>query len=216
MNFLLAVGAERVTITLDIPDSSIENLLSDEITVNLTIWATSGTVSESVPFVLEVSLVKTAKDLTVDRVESSTSNVGAIATWAVGGLLIIGLAVVLIRILNATEEEDTGWTDQEYEDHLAAKYGAVTAAPSLDAPTSFASQTPAYSPPSLSDPAPVAASVPIPQSPPPSSAAPVVQPTPPPAAVPQVPPLPPEGLPPGWTMEQWEAYGSQWLASQGR
>ena len=217
LNFLLAVGAERdVTITLDIPDSSIENLLSDEITVNLTIWATSGTVSESVPFVLEVSLVKTAKDLTVDRVESSTSNVGAIATWAVGGLLIIGLAVVLIRILNATEEEDTGWTDQEYEDHLAAKYGAVTAAPSLDAPTSFASQTPAYSPPSLSDPAPVAASVPIPQSPPPSSAAPVVQPTPPPAAVPQVPPLPPEGLPPGWTMEQWEAYGSQWLASQGR
>ena len=28
------------------------------------------------------------------------------------------------------------------------------------------------------------------------------------------PPLPPTGLPEGWTMEQWEHYGEQWLESQ--
>jgi hypothetical protein len=34
---------------------------------------------------------------------------------------------------------------------------------------------------------------------------------------PQLPlPLPPEGLPPGWTMEQWNWYGEDWLRSQGR
>jgi uncharacterized membrane protein len=39
-----------------------------------------------------------------------------------------------------------------------------------------------------------------------------VQPTIP---VAQGPPLPPNGLPPGWTMEQWTHYGHQWLQRQG-
>ena len=29
------------------------------------------------------------------------------------------------------------------------------------------------------------------------------------------PPLPASGLPEGWSMEQWEHYGQQWLDSQG-
>ena len=33
--------------------------------------------------------------------------------------------------------------------------------------------------------------------------------------VPQGPPLPPNGLPPGWTMEQWTHYGHEWLQRQG-
>ena len=28
------------------------------------------------------------------------------------------------------------------------------------------------------------------------------------------PPVPDEGLPDGWTMEQWEFYGQQWLDTQ--
>ncbi len=28
------------------------------------------------------------------------------------------------------------------------------------------------------------------------------------------PPVPAEGLPPGWSMEQWDHYGAQWLAQQ--
>ena len=34
--------------------------------------------------------------------------------------------------------------------------------------------------------------------------------------VPIGPPLPPTGLPPGWTMEQWQHYGHQWIAQQGQ
>ena len=29
---------------------------------------------------------------------------------------------------------------------------------------------------------------------------------------PMMPPLPPEGLPPGWTMEQWHYYGAEYLS----
>ena len=31
------------------------------------------------------------------------------------------------------------------------------------------------------------------------------------AVAPTAPPLPPEGLPPGWTMEQWAWYGEDYL-----
>ena len=34
------------------------------------------------------------------------------------------------------------------------------------------------------------------------------------AAAPQGPPLPAEGLPPGWTMEQWAWYGEDYLRDQ--
>ena len=38
-----------------------------------------------------------------------------------------------------------------------------------------------------------------------------------PQEVPQTtPPLPAEGLPEGWTMEQWKWYGAEWLAKQGK
>ena len=43
--------------------------------------------------------------------------------------------------------------------------------------------------------------------------------TAPAAAPPQeadMPPLPEEGLPQGWTMEQWKHYGQQWLEQNGR
>ena len=36
------------------------------------------------------------------------------------------------------------------------------------------------------------------------------------AAPPEAPPLPPEGLPDGWTMDQWKWYGAEWLARQGK
>ena len=32
----------------------------------------------------------------------------------------------------------------------------------------------------------------------------------------EAPPLPKEGLPNGWTMEQWKWYGEEWLAKMGK
>ena len=62
-------------------------------------------------------------------------------------------------------------------------------------------------------PAPGKALPALPQAAP--SAAPSPQPAP--AAVPPQsgPPLPPGGLPAGWTMEQWQHYGHEWLRRQG-
>jgi len=37
-----------------------------------------------------------------------------------------------------------------------------------------------------------------------------------PVQLPQAPPLPPTGLPTGWTMEQWQHYGHEWLARQNQ
>lgn len=37
-----------------------------------------------------------------------------------------------------------------------------------------------------------------------------------PVQLPQTPPLPPTGLPTGWTMEQWQHYGHEWLARQNQ
>ena len=38
-----------------------------------------------------------------------------------------------------------------------------------------------------------------------------ILPKPPSAKVFGPPPIPPEGIPPGWSMEQWIHYGHQWL-----
>ena len=49
---------------------------------------------------------------------------------------------------------------------------------------------------------------------PPAKTVPVL-PVPVPVAVPSGPPLPPDGLPDGWTMEQWNHYGEQYLQRMG-
>jgi hypothetical protein len=50
----------------------------------------------------------------------------------------------------------------------------------------------------------------VPSSMPPQSA-PTEQTIPTAPVQPSAPPLPATGLPTGWTMEQWGAYGAQWL-----
>ena len=42
------------------------------------------------------------------------------------------------------------------------------------------------------------------------------QPAPVQQAPPEAPPVPAEGLPEGWTMDQWKWYGAEWLAKQGK
>ena len=59
----------------------------------------------------------------------------------------------------------------------------------------------------------------MPPSPPapPAPPAPRMPPSPPPPPVPavsEIPPLPLGGLPPGWTIEQWKHYGTQWNERQ--
>ena len=56
----------------------------------------------------------------------------------------------------------------------------------------------------------------VPSVAPPVAAAPVAPAPVAEVAVAQAPPIPAEGLPDGWSMEQWDAYGQMWLEQNGR
>ena len=185
-DFTLGTGeTKEITITVDVTETTLKNLNDDTLTVNLTVWARSETVSDAANAVLEVTLV---------RMDTGSANGGedagsglpleAIALWGVFLLVLVGGVVILLSILRTEEEEDeyANWGEDGYEDSLSATYGAVAAAPSI--PAAMPTPTPA--------PAPAAA-----------PEAPVVQDS--------TPPLPAGGLPAGWTMEQWKHYGQQWL-----
>ena len=187
-DYTLATGeTKEITITVDVTETTLKNLNGDSLTVNLTVWARSETVSDAANAVLEVTLVR--MDSTVDAAEDEAGlQLDVIALWGVFILILVGGVVVLLSVLQTEEEEDeyAQWGEDGYEDSLAATYGAVAAAPSI--PTSM--------------PTPAAADAPAPAP---------EMPAPAPSVEDGMPPLPDGGLPAGWTMEQWKHYGQQWL-----
>ena len=186
-DFTLATGeTKEITITVDITETTLKNLNDETLTVNLTVWARSETVSDAANAVMEVNLIRMDSSSASGEDTSSGLPVEAIAMWAVFLLIIVGGVVVLLSILRTEEEEDeyANWGEDGYEDSLSATYGAVAAAPSI--PTSMPTPAPA---PTAPAPAPAAAAV----------------------SEDAGPPLPAGGLPAGWTMEQWKHYGQQWL-----
>ena len=185
-DFVLTTGEQKeITITVDVTETTLKNLNDESLTVNLTVWARSETVSDAANQVLEVTLIRMDSDVDAAADEAGLQ-LDVIAMWGVFILVLVGGVVVLLSILNTEEEEDeyANWGEDGYEDSLSATYGAVAAAPSI--PSSM--PTPDSAPPAA--PAPVAAE---------------------PAAESEGPPLPAGGLPAGWTMEQWKHYGQQWL-----
>ena len=185
-DFALSTGeTKEITITVDVTETTLKNLNGDTLTVNLTVWARSETVSDAANQVLEVTLVRMDSDADAAADEAGLQ-LEVIAMWGVFILVLVGGVLVLLSILNTEEEEDeyANWGEDGYEDSLSATYGAVAAAPSIPS------------------------GVPTPSSPPPAAPAPA------PAAPEEQsegPPLPAGGLPAGWTMEQWKHYGQQWL-----
>ena len=185
-DFTLGIGeTKEITLTVDVTETTLKNLNDDTLTVNMTVWARSETVSDAANAVLQVTLVRMESDSA-----ANTEGAGAglpfeeIALWIVFIVILAGGAMVIMMILRTEEEDDEyeKWGEEGYEDSLSATYGAVAAAPTVPA----AMPTPA-----------------------PAPAAPA--PAPAPAADEGMPPLPPGGLPAGWTMEQWKHYGQQWL-----
>ena len=164
--------------------------------------------------------------------------------YSIIGVLILGIAIVARRVKRSAPKDysgeelvapdahsipDTGERMQAVMDSVVGQEslasGGVSAEEIADAlaqsipslPTPPApSGVPMGRPPSALPSGRPPASVPlgrppaiVPQARPPAAA-------PPQPAAPAAPPLPPGGLPPGWTMEQWQYYGHQWLASQGQ
>ena len=180
-----------VTVEVQVGEATLINLPSDTLTVNFTVYATSLTVADSPTAKLTVVLQKQSAD-SGDGDDASSEDDGQlvrnIVLWS-GFLIVVGvLGFITFKILTTIDKEDEldDWDDMMYQDSLTATYGAVAAAPTV----------PMSAPPS---PEPTA----VPDAAPPDMPAPATG-----------PPLPPEGLPDGWTMDQWEHYGQQYLDGQ--
>ncbi len=205
-SFVLAVEEEReVTVFFEVSETTLLNLGSDSLSTNLTLWATSGTVSDAASSNLQVVLIKQVSDADAAAGSDEGLPIGGILMW-VAFIAVMGVGVfVILNILRVEEEEDDygGWGEEGYQNSLEATYGAVAAAPTVPVPGALPSSAPPAAP------AP-AAPAPAPAAPAPAPAAPA------PAAVAAAPPVPAEGLPEGWTMEQWEIYGQMWMEQNGR
>ena len=211
-DFSLAVGEQKeITLTIEISETSLKNLNEETVTANITVWARSETVSDAANANLELTLVRIdTQNANGAEDAGSGLELESIALWVVFLLVIVGGVFVVLSILRTEEEEDeyAKWGEDGYEDSLSATYGAVAAAPSV--PTSMPTPEPMASPTvvqnityNISD----------------SAISGDLSATAPAAAPPQeadMPPLPEEGLPQGWTMEQWKHYGQQWLEQNGR
>ena len=214
-SFSLASDESRkITVEIEVGEATLLNLPSDSLTVNFTIYATSLTVADSPTAKLTVVLQKQSPSTADDGVSSSDETselVKNIVLWS-GFLIVIGvLGFITFKILTTIEKDDEldDWDEMMYQDSLSATYGAVAAAPTV---------------PMASPPSPEPAAVPD-NSPPPvvqnitynisdSAISGNLSPTATPPEASGGPPLPPEGLPAGWTMEQWEHYGQQYLDGQ--
>ncbi len=202
--FVLAAGEERsVTIVFEISETTLLNLDSDTLSTNLTLWARSETVSDAAKYNLQVILTKTNSNVGTDvNGESSAFDFQNILIWIVF-IVIMGVGGVFLKnqIFVGEEEDDYGgWGEAGYEESLQSTYGSVASAPTVTSQGVFSAPDIVKEVPSV---APVAAA---PVAPAPVSEVPVVQ----------APPVPAEGLPDGWSMEQWGAYGQMWLEQNGR
>ncbi len=138
------------------------------------------------------------------HVKSSLTSILMVVGLLVALLATGGVAAVMLR------RKSDGGTDlalgqlavapppSAFEEPSMGGYGA----PPPPGDMSFGAPPPPMTPTAFAEPAP-----------PPPAVAEIAPPEP--IAVEQGPQLPPSGLPEGWTMEQWEFYGEQWLKDNG-
>ncbi len=177
----------------------------------------------------EVSMQFSADKFVATDSSSEEGGFGAMAAnigiWVAGILSIIALGVVLVRILMSTEHEEEISSLGGYESNIG-----LPDAPSLpEAPTLPSADTTAnsmyggtedlFSQPVTTTPPPPSASSPVTQNITVNIQDSVVHGDVGSAAADAVansgPQLPESGLPEGWTMEQWQHYGEEYLRRQG-
>ena len=207
--FELSPDAIRIiNVEVWVTDENLINLAQDTMifTATLKVEATDDNTEIAIDFSAD-------KYVTADSSEEGGSlgeMAQNIAIWAVSIILILVLGVVLVKIIMSTEHEEEISSLGGYESSLD-----LPEAPTLpDAPTLPSADTTAnsmYGGTQELFAQPVMATPPPPTAPAEPEAAPVA---PEPVAT-GGPQLPESGLPEGWTMEQWQHYGEEYLRRQG-
>ena len=174
-------GNREVTVIFEVQSSSLENLGEEFIESSITVWAISNTVEDAASLELSVTLKRSDGDAEAAAAAEDSVDWVGIGIWIVGGLTIVALLVVLLMVLNSEEEEE----DKHWaEDGYEDNLTATYGAVAAAPNVGSMEMT-------------------VPDSSPPTSPA--------PEPVQTGPPVPAAGLPEGWTMEQWNHYGQQWL-----
>ncbi len=211
------------------PEFFMDDLPAGKWIVTLTVTDDDG---ETRSTTIELNVAKGPSE---NFLESITDSVGGVGTLVIAILLLIvaGLAVFLLFTRNSRSSDDKysdlnlgiGTENSQFSQPIPTQtyqqpsydaygqqqtaqdpYAAYNPAPAQTVTQDpYAAYNPAPAQPAAQD--PYAAYNPAPTQP---STQPVaVQP-----AATQVPPIPATGLPQGWTMEQWQHYGAQYLAAQ--
>ena len=199
--FVLGTGDDSVkvvTIRFEVTEDTLLNLDNPTFDSEIILWARSDTVSDAAQSPIQVQLRKIIIE-TNDDADAGFDFAGA-ATWLGFIVIILGGIIVTVRILRSVEDDDdeyANWGQEGYQDSLTATYQSVISAPTV--PSGPPASVPASMPPQAAQPTipsnPVVDSTPLIEAPAHTG-----------------PPLPESGLPEGWTMEQWNAYGEMWLS----
>ncbi|MEE3083588.1 MAG: hypothetical protein VX320_05855 [Candidatus Thermoplasmatota archaeon] len=207
--FLLNPGAfYNVTLEIRVTETNMENMPQDTIEYNFTLMVLAD------DDVVDVPISFTVEKFVEDGEEGGT-DYGSLAKdvtlVGLGILVILALVVVLVKIIRSTEHEDEISTLSGYETSLGLPDApSLPEAPSL-LPSDDLSANSMYGGTEQLFEQPVMATPPPPSEP--ISPAPTAEPAPVPEPA-AGPPLPESGLPEGWTMEQWEHYGEEYLRRQ--
>ena len=180
---------EDIVLKLNIPRSTLLSLPADSYMVNLTIWVESDL--DVSPLVLRVELMRESLNS-----ESEGESSGEFSSILGNGISIValigilgGLLFVLWREFSKEDEEELYNYDSGITSHVGEDGRSVPSASMLLGGVDSIDEKIA---PEL-----------------PQEHTSVIT-----SEVAQSPPLPETGLPEGWTMEQWQHYGQQWLNQQ--
>jgi uncharacterized membrane protein len=220
--FSLAPDGQRlITVELTIYQTALTNLPSETMSYNITIEAEGG-----------LDVVEAEQQITIHRLviideSAEESSLGGTVLKfggiGFGVILIIVLLVAFVRIIGSTVRiEDEITSLEDYETSLGVKYGesaspaaAIPSAPSIlpaadEVANSMYGGSEEIFKQRVAAPPPVTGIA----APPPAAQTGTAAP-PPAAATGGAPPVPASGLPDGWTTDQWQHYGQQWLEQQG-
>ena len=215
---LLANQSRVITVMLEVSDENLDNLMENEMSFDLVLEVDGD--RDKVSMAGTLKLVKPVPDETGPDVEETAWWAGNIIFLLLGVGIVIAVIVASVRIFasaSAPMEEVSTLADYEMTVDGSGwdDSSGIPQAPSLPPDDEVANsmyggtkeifeQAPEMPPPPMPE-----AEMPPPPMPEPEEA-------PEPDLPPGVPSIPDDGLPEGWTVDQWIHYGQRWLDQQNR